>query len=87
MRTVQATLCATSTDPDIMNKLMASLRAANKGLVGVRFEEVDCYILVRAACALGEATAAHVKAMIEGCHAAVESPAGTGLSAKFRSWD
>ncbi len=83
---VQATLCATDTDVD-MKKLMTGLRAANKGLVGARFEEADCYIHARAACALREASAAKLKAMIEACRAAIASPPATGLRAKFKSYD
>jgi len=70
-----------------MRKLATSLTAANKTLVGARFEESDCYLYARAARDLAEVSAAQIKAMVQACSDALESPQGQALGSKYRTYD
>jgi hypothetical protein len=83
---VQGTLCATETDVDL-RRLGASLKRANKGLLGVRFEEADCYLHARSACAHLEATEERLSSMIAACRGALESDAGRELRATYMTSD
>jgi hypothetical protein len=81
---VLGTLCATATDVDL-KALGASLKQANRGLAGARFEEADGYLHARAACPREGASAAGLEAMIQACRAALATEAAQGLKTRYRT--
>ncbi len=83
---VSVVLCRNDEDVNL-TKLMASLRAANKGLTDAKFAEADGYIHVRAACAHKDVTAAKLRTMIDACRATAASATGMALRSKYRSWN